>query len=141
MYRKLKILRTQVIRKIRRGGIYRNQLNLLINQPLGGFKRKIWMPVPLRRSPASTPACVYSDDIARFYFRFRSGKIIDAYLFVDCLFEANDDPFACHTLEWYFVLSRTIIIKVPWGINVSAHVYDCFHMGDIQGPFRHLRKI
>jgi hypothetical protein len=70
------------------------------------------MPVPLRRSPASTPACVYSDDIARFYFRFRSGKIIDAYLFVDPLFEANDDPFASHALEWYFVHSRTIIIKV-----------------------------
>jgi hypothetical protein len=99
------------------------------------------MPVPLRRSPASTPACVNSDDIARFYSRPRSGKIIDADLFVDCFFEADDDPLARHPLEWYFVHSRTIGIKVPWGVNVSAHVYDCFHMGDIEGPFRHLRKI
>lgn len=141
MYRKLKILGTQVKRKIRRSSVYRNQLDLLIDQPLGGFKRKIWMPVPLRRSPASTPACVYCDDIARFYSRFCRSKIIDADLFVDCFFEANDDPFACHAIEWYFVHSRAISIEVPWGINVGAHVYDCFHMGNIQGPFRHLRKI
>jgi hypothetical protein len=31
VYRKLKLLRTQVMRKIRRGGIYRDQLNLLID--------------------------------------------------------------------------------------------------------------
>ncbi|AHY50152.1 hypothetical protein BJS_02992 [Bradyrhizobium japonicum SEMIA 5079] len=99
------------------------------------------MPVPLRRSPVSTPACVYGDDITRFYSRFRSSKIVDADLFVDCFFEANDDPFACHALEWYFVHSWTINIKMPWGINVSAHVYDCLHLGDIQRPFRHLRKI
>src|SRR5271167_1895497 len=75
------------------------------------------MPVPLRRSPASAPACVNSDDIARFYSRPRSGKIIDADLFVDCFFEANDDPLARHPLEWYFVHSRTIGIKVPWGVR------------------------
>src|SRR5215475_573264 len=99
------------------------------------------MEVPLRRSPAFTPACVYGDDITRFYSRLRSSKIVDADLFADRLFEADDDPFASQALERYFVHSRTIDIKVPWGINVSTHVYDGLYLGDIQRPFRHLRKI
>jgi len=51
--------------------------------PLGGFERKIRMLVPLRCSPACTPACVYGDDIAMFYCRLRSSKVIDAYFFID----------------------------------------------------------
>ena len=38
VYRKLKVFGTQVIGKIRRSGVYRQQLDPLIDQPLGGFK-------------------------------------------------------------------------------------------------------
>jgi hypothetical protein len=55
----------------------------MVYQPLGGLERKIRMLVPLRCSPACTPACVYGDDIAMFCRRLRSSKVIDAYFFID----------------------------------------------------------